>query len=117
MAQILLEHMHFFAYHGCFEEEQKIGNRFVVDLSFHYNTKNAEKTDWLKETIDYQEVYKVVSDEMAKPSKLLEHVGRRIVDALKIKFKGIKYINLKISKCNPPIGGELDKVSVVLEEK
>jgi len=117
MARISIEDMAFYAFHGCFEEEQTIGTRFLLDLSFDYDTKHAEITDKLSSTIDYQDVYKTVKTEMMLPSKLLEHVGRRIVDAVKFKYVGVKNISLKISKCNPPLGGQIGKVSIIIEEK
>jgi len=117
MGKIMLEGMVFYAYHGCFDEEQIIGNHFLVDLSFEYNTDHAEHTDKLSGTVDYQEIYKVIAGEMHIKSKLLEHLGRRIVDAVKFKFAGVKKIRLKISKCHPPIGGKMDKVSFIIEEK
>ena len=112
MAIIQLEGMEFYAYHGCFSEEQIIGNKFIVNVSFECETKEAEQHDTLSNTVDYQDVYNVIKKEMNIKSKLLEHVGRRIVTALEKDFPSIKNIRVKISKCNPPIGGKVDRVSV-----
>jgi len=112
MALIKLEGMAFYAYHGCFSEEQIIGNKFVVDVTFECETAEAEKHDILSNTVDYQEVYNVIRNEMGIKSKLLEHVGRRIVTAIEKDFPSIKNIRVKISKCHPPIGGKVDRVSV-----
>ncbi|MDD3875201.1 MAG: dihydroneopterin aldolase [Bacteroidales bacterium] len=116
MAQIILSGMEFYAYHGCFSEEQIIGNKFLVDFSFDYETNIVEKTDNLNDAIDYQSVYNVINAEMQKKSKLLEHIGRRIIIAVKSKYPSVKNIVIKISKCNPPIGGKMDLVSVVLKD-
>ena len=53
---------------------------------------------------------------MKIPSKLIEHVGQRIVDALYENFSSIQFIRLKISKLNPPIKATIEKVSIVIEE-
>ncbi|MCD4772042.1 MAG: dihydroneopterin aldolase, partial [Bacteroidales bacterium] len=74
MSQISLNGMKFFAYHGCFEEEQVIGTNFIVDLEIETDTSKSEETDELSDTINYQEVYLLVKKEMEQNSKLLEHV-------------------------------------------
>src|SRR5210317_2294639 len=104
MSTISIEKMEFYAYHGCFKEEQIIGTRFLLDLYLETDTTEAEKTDKLEETVNYQEVYLLVKKEMEIKSKLLEHVGRRILDAVKESFPQAKSAEIKISKMNPPLG-------------
>ncbi len=60
MSVISIEGMEFFAYHGCFAEEQLIGTWFVVDLFMHVDTSAAEQSDKLQETVNYLAVYQVV---------------------------------------------------------
>lgn len=117
MSEIAVEGMTFRAYHGCMEEEQVIGNTFVVDLFMEADTTIAEQSDNLKDTPDYAEAYNIVRKEMEIPSKLLEHVGRRIMEAIKKAFPEIEAIEVKVSKLNPPINGQADSVSVTLAEE
>nr|NQU93322.1 dihydroneopterin aldolase [Bacteroidota bacterium] len=114
MSVIALEGMEFFAYHGCFSEEQIIGTRFVVDLYLETDTREAEQTDKLSKTINYQEVFLVVKEQMAIKSKLLEHVGRRIISTLQEKFTEIEFAEVKVSKMNPPLGGKIGNVCVII---
>lgn len=114
MGLISIEGMEFYAYHGCFKEEQIIGNRFMVDLYFEANTGDAEISDNLHKTVDYQSVYRLVAEEMQVKSRLLEHVARRILDRVSKEFPVISSSRIKISKLNPPVGGKVDKVSVEL---
>jgi 7,8-dihydroneopterin aldolase/epimerase/oxygenase len=114
MAQIALENMEFYAYHGCFSEEQIIGTRFIVDLWIETDTTEAEHSDRLSQTINYQEVYLLIKEQMAVKSKLLEHVGRRILDALKEQFPEVISAKVKVSKMNPPLGGKIGSVSLTL---
>jgi 7,8-dihydroneopterin aldolase/epimerase/oxygenase len=114
MSVISLENMEFFAYHGCFAEEQVIGTRFLVSLDLETDTSQAELTDDLHKTVNYQMVYQLVKSEMEIKSKLLEHVAHRILKSLKIKFPSINRANVKISKMHPPVGGKMEKVSVTL---
>ncbi len=114
MGIISIKGMEFFAHHGCFAEERTVGTRFSVDLSMEYDTSQAEESDNLHDTIDYQSVYGIVKEEMAVSSNLLEHVGRRIIKSIEAKFGGIGLIELEINKLNPPLGGKMESVSVYL---
>lgn len=113
MARILLEGMEFYAYHGVLEEERIIGGKFIVDISFEVNISKAAKSDNIGETVNYQEIYDVVKNEMLVSSKLIEHVGNRILEAVKNKFP-VSDIQLKVSKLRPPVNGIVNKVSVIL---
>ncbi|MFH1295941.1 MAG: dihydroneopterin aldolase [Bacteroidota bacterium] len=115
MGKILLEGMEFFAYHGCFHEEQIIGTRFVVDLELEADTIKAETRDHLEDTVNYQVVYSLVRHEMEQKSQLIEHVGRRILNAVKSAFPHITSLQVRISKVNPPLGGKVKQVTCVLK--
>ena len=111
MGKINLEGMEFFAFHGCFREEQIIGSKFIVDLSVETDTEIPEHSDNLHDTVDYVGLYRCVRREMEQKSHLLEHVSRRILDAVRADFPVVKAIDLRVSKINPPMGGKMDRVS------
>lgn len=115
MSVISIEGMEFFAYHGCFAEEQIIGTKFRVDIFMDVDTSAAEVSDDLFDTVNYQSVFMLVKAEMSIKSKLLEHVGRRVLDKLKSSFPEVKKARIKIRKLNPPLGGKMDFVSLELE--
>lgn len=106
--------MRFYAHHGCFEQEQVIGTHFSVDLSFETDTSKAEVSDSIADTVSYLDVYQVVKAEMMKPSHLLEHVARRVGESVLKNFPSVDSVTVKISKLNPPLGGQMDSVSVEL---
>ncbi len=115
MSVISIEGMEFFAYHGCFKEEQIIGTKFRVDLFLETDTTLAENSDNLHDTVNYLAVYQSVKDEMNTRSKLLEHVGRRILNRILTDFPLVKHARIKIRKLNPPLGGKMDFVALELE--
>jgi len=115
MSIISIEGMEFFAYHGCFKEEQLIGTKFNIDIFLTVETTLAEESDSLEDTVNYQEVFQLVKKEMETTSKLLEHVGNRILNSLKDRFPQVEKATLKIRKMNPPLGGKMDFVSVTLD--
>ena len=116
MHKVIIENMSFYGFHGLYDEENKIGGKYTIDIELNVDFNEAIKTDEITTTINYAEVIEIVQEEMNKPSKLIEHVGGRIVKKLKIKFEKLQKVKLKISKCNPPIKAKLDKVSIVIEE-
>jgi len=114
MSVIQIEKMEFYAYHGHFREEQIVGNRFLVDIWIETDMSKPAVTDNLNDAINYQIAYKLVRKEMEKKSNLLEHIAKRILDTLFESLEGIEKARVKISKMNPPVGGKMDCVSVLL---
>ena len=108
--------MKFHAYHGYLDFEKRDGNTFLVNLILELNTEKAEISDKLEDTLNYQEVYDVVKHEMEIPSNLIEHAARRIFDALIENFPQILHLNLRLSKLNPPLGGDVKSVSVEIRK-
>lgn len=116
MAIIEIEGMEFYAYHGHFDVEKIAGNRFLVNLKIETGNLKAQMTDRLEDTLDYQKAYLAVKEEMSVPSDLLENVCQRIINRIKATFPEVKKVMVKVSKMNPPMGGQIEKVSVSLEE-
>lgn len=116
MSKITLENMEFHAYHGCLEHEIKLGNTFLVTVGMELDTQLAGTTDKLEDTLNYQLVYDEVKAQMDIQSKLIEHVGQRILDGLFEKFPVIKKLDVQLSKFNPPLGAKVEKVSIRLEK-
>ena len=114
---IILESMEFHAFHGCLKHEQTLGNTFIVTLSLELDTSLAGQTDNLEHTLNYQLVYDIVKREMEITSKLIEHVGQRILDNVYTEFPQITEVGVKLSKLNPPLGGKVDRVTIELERK
>jgi dihydroneopterin aldolase len=115
MDLISIENMEFYAFHGHYHEEQIVGSKFLVNLTIEADLDKAAVSDALKDTINYQSVYRVVKEEMEKKSKLLESIAKRIIDTMYAHFESIQKVTVKISKINPPIGGgRIEKVSVTL---
>jgi dihydroneopterin aldolase len=116
MHKILVQGINVYAYHGCLEEEGKIGCNYIVDVTMETDFSEAAKTDDLSKTIDYIVVYNIVKTQMAIRSKLIEQVGQRIVDELKKELKGLKKVEVVVTKINPPMNGDVDKVAIVISE-
>ncbi len=105
-----------YAYHGCLDEEAKIGNEYIVDVELTTDFKESAMKDDLSKTIDYVIVNKIVEEEMAIRSKLIETVGYRILARLKAEDFIMLNAVITIKKINPPINGNVDYVSITVEE-
>ncbi|MCR4659472.1 MAG: dihydroneopterin aldolase [Bacteroidales bacterium] len=115
-SRICINGMRFYANHGCFAEEQCIGTNFVVDLCMEVDTSKAQRSDDIADTVNYLSVYQVVKQQMETPSHLLEHVSDRVGEAVLAQFGSVKRITVKVSKLNPPLGGQIDSVSVEINK-
>ena len=117
MSTIRLKNIKIYAFHGCMLEEGQIGSDYLVNLSVRANLEEAANSDELKDTVDYVQLQKIVTDEMAIRSKLLEHVGKRIIDKILFTISMVTYVKVTVAKVNPPIGGDVAEVSVTLVGK
>jgi len=114
MGLIEIEGMEFYAYHGHFIEEQVVGNKFILNVSIETNCDTSGKSDNLRDALDYQKVYCLIKKEMDIKSFLLENICNRILDALYREFDSIDKATIKVSKINPPMGGQIKKVSITM---
>ncbi|MDX1471106.1 MAG: dihydroneopterin aldolase [Flavobacteriaceae bacterium] len=112
MGTIKLENIRVFAYHGCLEEEKKIGSDYRVDLEVEANLITSAQSDHLSDTVDYVFLNKIVREEMLKPTHLLETVAKRILDRILNEDRRVSKVWVDVSKFNPPIGGDVEKVTI-----
>lgn len=111
-SKIYLRNVRFHAFHGVLPQEGIVGNDYLVNLVLDYDFSSTMKTDDLQGTLNYAEVYQKVREEMAVPSKLLEHVAGRIAHRLFSDFPEIQKLQLSITKVNPPMGADSDGAGV-----
>lgn len=111
---ICLNQVSIYAYHGVSPQETKVGNMFIIDLKLKTDISQAIDSDDITHTISYADIYQLLANEMAVPSKLLEHVAGRIVRRIFQDFPTIDAINIKLSKQNPPMGADIVSAGVEL---
>ncbi len=114
MGLIQIENMEFYSFHGHFKEERIVGNKFLVDLTVETDMEAPAASDNLKDAVNYQRLYEIIKQQMEMKSHLLEHIAGRILDAIYSEMKGIKKVTVKVSKMNPPMGGKIGSVSIIL---
>ncbi|AOW22079.1 dihydroneopterin aldolase [Urechidicola croceus] len=117
MGVIKVQNIRVYAYHGCLIEEGKIGSDYRVDVKVKADLSKSTRTDELADTVDYVHLNLIVKEEMAIRSKLLEHVADRILDRILDEIPMVQIANVSVSKINPPIGGNVEKVTVELRKK
>jgi dihydroneopterin aldolase len=117
MGYIILSNIRTYSFHGCMDEEEKIGAEFRTDIKVKTNLTEAAKTDDLQFGLDYTRLNEIVIDEMKKRSKLMETVALRIIERIFQEFEIARKVEVKITKLNPPVGGNIEAVSVVMKKK
>ena len=115
MGTIKISNIKVYAYHGCLVEEGKIGSDYRIDLSVKADLKKSAETDYLADTVDYVHLNKIVKEEMAVRTKLLETVANLILDRILAEIPLVNKAKIKVSKLNPPIGGNVEMVSIIME--
>ena len=117
MGTIKVENIRLFANHGCLKEETTIGSDYRVDLSVKADLSTSAVSDKLSDTVDYVFLNRVVREEMSLPSKLLETVAKRILTRIFDEDKLVSKATVSVSKINPPIGGDVEMVTIKLTKR
>ena len=116
MGIIRLNNVRVYASHGCLKEETIIGSDYLVQLEVKADLQQAAKTDDLSDTVDYVHLNRIIKEEMAIPSKLLEVVAKKINTRILDELPMVQYTKVCVAKINPPIGGDVASVEVCMEE-
>lgn len=114
---ITLEELEFFAYHGLFQEERKIGNKYSINLTIETDFSDAATEDKFSATVDYGALYKTIEQIMQQPTKLLENIAYKIIQTIFNNFPQILSAEVSVAKHNPPVGGVCKWAKVQLKQK
>ena len=117
MGTIKVSNIKVFTNHGCLEEEAKIGSEYRVDIEVKADLSKSAKTDNLYDTVDYVQLNKIAKEEMAIRSKLLEEVAQRILNRIFKEISMVRKAKVCVAKINPPIGGNVGEVIIILSDK
>ncbi len=116
MSSIALEGLEFFAYHGYYDEEQKLGNKYSVDIIVYTDFAEAAQTDNLQATVNYETLYQIVAEVMQQPARLLEHIAQKIIDKVFSYIPELEAVEVVVSKFNPAVGGICNRAKVHLRK-
>lgn len=116
MDNIKLTGMEFFGYHGALAEENKLGQRFLVDLELYLDLHQAGAGDDLSASINYAQAYEVVKTVVEGPAfKTIEAVAEAAAQKLKSSYPLLQGLKITVHKPGAPIAGIFHDVSVTLE--
>jgi dihydroneopterin aldolase len=114
MITIAIQGAEFFAYHGFYPEEQKLGTKFIIDVEVDFMPPGNINEDKISNTVDYEKVYNIVCDEMKHTRKLIETVAQAIADRVKKRYPFVDRVRICIKKLNPPLHGKVDFSSIII---
>ncbi|PWK07847.1 dihydroneopterin aldolase [Tumebacillus permanentifrigoris] len=113
MDKIYMSGLEFYGFHGVFEEETRLGQRFYTDVVMIVPLQEAGQSDDLDLTVNYGEAYDRVREIMdGEPVQLIETLAERIASSLLHHFPLIQEVQIKVTKPNPPIKGPMSGVAV-----
>ncbi|HJV47559.1 MAG TPA: dihydroneopterin aldolase [Bacillota bacterium] len=113
MDKIYFNRMEFYGYHGVFSEENKLGQRFIIDLELFLDLNQAGQSDNLNHTINYAEVYSLCKEIVENEKyQLVEKIAQRIAQKSLDEFPMLEELMVRVIKPNPPIPGHYDSVAV-----
>ena len=102
-----LQGMEFHAFHGCYDLEQRVGNRFEVTLSITTELGGIAAHDAVEEAVNYLTVYEIVRERMAVTQRTIERVATNIIEALHARFPAVRHVRCTVAKLAPPLGGKI----------
>ncbi len=115
MLSVHLFDLAFYAFHGAYEGEEKLGNDFRVDLTVRYDEKKI-KLDSLDAIINYEVLYEIVRKRMGITTLLLEEVAEAIILKIRHQYPVSKEISITIFKLHPPISGFIGRAGITLQK-
>ena len=114
MITIAIHGAEFFAHHGFYAEEQKLGTKFLVDVEVGFVPAAGLKADKIANTVDYEQLCDIVCRQMKHPRKLIETVAQAIADEIKSRYPFIDSVKVVLKKMHPPMGGRVDHSSITI---
>ena len=110
---LFIDNLEVFANHGLFEEENKLGQKFIFDIECELNYKNAMFSDEMMDSISYADIAEVVvKTATTNTFNLLERLAGEILKNIFTEFPQIENIKLKINKPGAPIKYHFEKCGV-----
>ena len=110
---LFIDNLEVFANHGLFEEENKLGQKFIFDIKCELNYKKAMFSDEMTDSISYADIAEVVvKTATTNTFNLLERLAGEILKNIFTEFPQIENINLKINKPGAPIKYHFEKCGV-----
>lgn len=112
--KVAIEGAEFFAFHGFYDEEQKAGNTFIVDLEVTLSNEDLSKDD-IRHTLNYEQLYEICKAEMHITQRLIETVAYNILKIVQNKFSDVTNARVKIQKIAPQLGGKVAKSVIEMQ--
>lgn len=116
--RILIRDLWFFAHHGVFKEETRLGQRFGIDLVLEVDLARAGASDDVVDTVHYgQAIAAVEAVVTGPPFKLLEALAEAVAQRLFQDFPAIAALSVKVTKPGAPVPSPTGLIAVEIERR
>ncbi|KAF6169956.1 hypothetical protein GIB67_034348 [Kingdonia uniflora] len=111
--KLILRGLKFHGFHGVKPEENKLGQKFVINMDAWMDLRTAGESDSLPDTVNYTDIYRIVKEAVeGPPHKLLESVAHRIATTTLNKFSQISSVRVKVKKPHAAVHGQIDYLGI-----
>lgn len=115
MDRIRIRNLEIFGYHGVYEEENVLGQKFLIDADIFLDTRKAGLSDKLKDSVSYGDIIRIFKEEMNSQSdKLLERVAERLARSILLRFEMIDSVEITVKKPWAPVMIHMDYAAVTI---
>ena len=102
--KMILTGIEVFGYHGCSDEEQKLGQKFYVDVELDLDLSKAGLSDDFADTVDYVKILQCVEDIVGgTPRRLIESVAEKLAQKILSDFAQVDGVKITLHKPNAPL--------------
>lgn len=109
----MIKNLEIYAYHGAYQEENVLGQKFILSLSLSVDLQKAGRNDALTDSVHYGEVCKLIEKTfLQKQFRLLEACAENLAETILNAFPSIKEVELSIKKPWAPIGSHLEYAGI-----
>jgi len=117
--RIIMQGMVFHGYHGVFNAEKQLGQKFLVDIEMTTDLRKAGQSDHVRDTVDYSQVYEMIQSLFHHDMKfnLIEKVGETIASSVLNRFVQVDSVKVAVKKPHVAFPGSLQFVGIEIERK
>ncbi len=116
--RLRLINLAFHAYHGLLPEEERLGQRFEVDVELLLDLAAAARADEPQLTVDYTDALALVEQIVTQRRfGLVEALAEALAEGIHQRFSTLEGVIIRVRKPNPPVATTFDGLEVEIERR
>ena len=113
--RIVISRIGVFAYHGVYDEEGRLGQRFFVSIEARLDLAPAGRADDLDLSVSYADITARVQEiAVSNRYRIIEALAEAIAGDLLREFPRIEEVGVTVEKPNAAVAAILDNIAVTI---